>query len=176
MSDKVLGWMACIGLQEKKINFYETVHVWKKGWIFCIFSRLLDTLISADLSIEALEALVRVKGEQGRRKVVVTCSNWKCKLNLKMLSKQMTCGALKQFSGDLLCFLTAVLLLHKESVMGKGENYFCSSVIFSFKRIIVLNVKLKTKKIQIFCLITALVSLLNFPVCFDLCEVHPWCS
>lgn len=38
-------------LAGKKINFYETVHVWKKGWIFWVFSRLLDTLISADLSI-----------------------------------------------------------------------------------------------------------------------------
>lgn len=58
----------------------------------------------------------------------------------------MPCGALKQFNGELLCFFTAVLLLHKESVMGKGENCFCSSVIFNFKGIIVLNVKLKIKK------------------------------
>lgn len=67
----------------------------------------------------------------------------------------MTCGALKQFNAELLCFITAVLLLHKESsiwsfcfqssVTGEGENRFCGSVISNFKGIIVLIVKIKIK-------------------------------
>lgn len=175
MFDKVLGWMACIGLQEKKTNLCETVNVWKKGWIFCLFSRLLDTLTSADLSIEALEALFRVKEEQGRKKVVVACFNWKCKFNFKTLAKQIICGALKHLNGKLLCFLTAVLLQHKESVMGKRENCFWSTVVFNFKGIIVLNVKFKIKKYSYFAWLQHLSASWNFHVCFDLCEVHPWC-
>lgn len=121
--------------------------------------RLLDRLTSADESVEALEALFRVKGEQGRKKVVVTCFNWKCKFNIKTLSKLMSCAPLKRFIGELLCFLTTVLLLHKESsiwtvcfhssVVGEGENYSCSSVIFNFKGIIVLSAKFKIKNAYI---------------------------
>lgn len=95
------------------------------------------------------------QGRAGTKKVVVTFFNWKCKCDFKTLSKQMTCGALKQFNGELLCLLTAVLLLHKESpiwslgfhssVMGEGKNCCCSSIILNFKGIIVLNVKFKIK-------------------------------